>query len=210
MIQPLVLSAQHTGTWFVIDALRICGLDVGNGILHHHLVSDDYVSCIANSDSGAFISDKRATKLCNETTTTIVPVRDPLRAVITREARHPNLNHFHIIRGLECASRMKPRIFLPIDLPWTDSERRSALVEMCVTCCDINEFDQVYKLRDYAESWEPPAYNISPPHPLKEAYESGDYAAIKAGLPEECRMLEDGPLRPWLESLGYSDLLWWA
>lgn len=146
---------------------------------------------------------------------TIIPIRDPLACLLTREARAPQLRHYYIVDGfLEVIKRYEnhPNVyFLPVDLYKTYNDRR-ALLRNAVRHCGI-EVDSVRDIIDgYATEWKK---ENSAENPYREPYEMGDINKIKEMLKEkwgEVRYLKihGGTIQPFLKRLGYDtgSLLW--
>ena len=87
---------------------------------------------------------------------TVIPVRDPFAAILTREARHPNLRHFFIVDNfIELAQiyHKHPNvIFLPIDLPWTEEQREEHLKKVALHCgLDIDS--NLIHIKEYAKNF---------------------------------------------------------
>ena len=148
---------------------------------------------------------------------TVIPVRDPLASILTREMRAPNLRHFYIVDAyVEMARTLAghPNVkFLPVDLDLTFDERRKLLEDVAIHCgIDIAQYDEV--IGDIATHWK--KENITPNNRFHEPYEKGDINTIKEWLGQkwaEVVHLKNmgGILVPFLSELGYNQkktLLW--
>lgn len=138
---------------------------------------------------------------------TVVPVRDPLASVISREVRNtherPHETQFAAWQEFPKMMAWKPAMVC-IDRP-----SLRFLLEMAAQV--VNPQYPIAVAERWRENW--PRYNESAPHPLKEAYAAGDRRAVERGLgPQVWRMLRglEDELRPVLESFGYRALLWWS
>ena len=151
---------------------------------------------------------------------TVIPIRDPLRALLTREARIPHMTHDHIVEGfvlLATALADHPNVvFLPIDLDTTLGGRLKIL-QRVATHCGILPSDP--KLAHWAKGWrrinptmhpdldergQPwnevavrKARNLGERHgdpgyqPFKELYEKRDAAGLKKALGPKWRYVEE-------------------
>jgi len=107
MIKFFIISAQHTGTWAVIDNFERRGKPVGlwsdlghsKPGVHAHL-SAGSINNIHELDKKHHIDKSMFNLLTHSSTPIYCPIRDPLAAIITRENRVPNLEHWFILEGL--------------------------------------------------------------------------------------------------------------
>ena len=148
---------------------------------------------------------------------TVIPIRDPLASLLTRETRAPNLRHFYIVDAfVEMARELAghPNVqFLPVDLNLTFDERRQLLENVIFHCgLDINEHNVI--IGDVATHWK--KENVTPNNRFWEPYENGDMVTIQNLLgPKWAEVLHlknfSGILTPFLSGLGYNEkktLLW--
>ena len=147
---------------------------------------------------------------------TIIPIRDPLACLLTREARAPQLRHFYIVDGfLEVIKRYENHpnvIFFPVDL-YTDINLRHVLIENMLEHCEIGMKASLHGVVvDTSKEWKK---ENSAENPYRESYEQGDIGTIKDMLKEkwaEVRYLKihGGTIQPFLKRLGYDigSLLW--
>ncbi len=148
-------------------------------------------------------------KLLANMYTTVIPIRDPLAMLLTREARAPNLRHFHLVDALvDVASELgdHPNVFFfPVDLDYTLEERKELLVNTCLHC-DIDPITVDPILADYATTWE--RTNETPGNRFREPYEAGDIDRIQEMLgPKWAEIVHlknmGSVLAPFLGALGY-------
>jgi len=230
-----VLSAQHTGTWFAIDTIREYpefGFSELNQLadrdwdrpkrprllLHAHIgCTPDMADCFPTkptSPGGLLLDTKFVSEEDMELVVskyrTIIPVRDPLLALITRHVRHANWSHRHIIHGFKMMAKYhdhKNVFFLPVDGRMNAQDRFRLLLRLM----EFTGIKAQTKLAGWASRWQAPEYNVTPPHELKKRYASGDYHGIRRALKQHCDLLEGEceDLGPFLKALGYQDLMWW-
>lgn len=225
-----IASVPHTGTWFVINFLEQLleatttharFAEGENKITHFHVGAD-----INRSDFGyehlpedeakktyeeyfkKFPSMEESNKLI-ETRKTIIPVRDPLLALITRQNRNSKLSHLLTVRGFEYISRLYGRpdiFFFPVDL-YDTFEGQLRLLEK------LTEFVGVENkiLVDYsAIMWM--ARNTShDTSGLKKEYNDGNMDAVINTLPVETECLFNTPsIKEFMSDIGYKYLKWYG
>ncbi len=236
-----ICSVQHTGTWFVIEFLkrhsrirevlfqwrdvRICNafpklepniwdmVHTHCGTCWHHQTDmSEYDDTLDMKCMMPMMAD-----MWIKTMPTVMPVRDPLRAIITRQIRHPEKTHNYIVNGFiymaqvwERMDEMSPVNFLTVDLhiERSLSERIKALNSVLHTV----GLDEEPYVTEYAKKWEAPKFNITPDVPLKNWCKAGEMEKVKAELPIEWEYLQskEQHIRPFLESLGYESLIWYS
>jgi|GEM_PF-2599450 len=139
--------------------------------------------------------------------------RDPLLALLSRHARFPKLEHFYIINGFITLIELyrRYRIFvLPVDLyaERTNVERYNKLVSlMKYLGLEIEPY-----LAFWAINW--PVHNptnIPISSKYRNYYKSKKLKKIIALIPDEYEYLKnkESILKPFLQELGYENLLWW-
>lgn len=148
---------------------------------------------------------------------TVIPIRDPLACLLTREARAPNLRHFYIVDGfVEIIRELADHpnvVFFPVDLDLTFDERKKLLVDV-VSHCGIDPVSVDTILGDVATHWK--KENVTPNNRFHEPYAAGDIGKIREWLgPKwaEVAHLKNmgGILTPFLSNLGYNEkktLIW--
>lgn len=146
----------------------------------------------------------------------VVPVRDPLAAILTREARHPQFRHFYIVDGFVALATEFARhpnvVFLPVDMTEDPARRRELLVGVLEhLCLDPEQHGGV--LDEMAETWAPE--NETPGNRFRDAYRAGDLDELRRMLGPKWAEVEymrnmNGILLPFLRDLGYQrgDFIW--
>ena len=148
---------------------------------------------------------------------TVIPIRDPLASLLTREARAPNLRHFYIVDGYvevvrELADHPNVKL-LPVDLNLSFDERKNLLEEV-VSHCGFNIEQHTEAINNLSKHWK--RENITPNNRFHEPYRKGDLKTIQKWLGQkwaEVVHLKNfgGVLVPFLSSLGYNEkktLIW--
>lgn len=205
-----VASVQHTGTWSVIGLIQhMTGYNVTElhqvlagekpeGILHSHIGSAD----LANPPERGKYIDRLTLDMFIGLLKTIIPVRDPMRSLITRQMRHPDLQHFHIVDGFRELARLHGRArggihWLTLDLLVDEAQHRAseqalgAFLGAYPYKCNWTPVNQTYEQCD-----------------IRDAYTAGDIGPLEEVCTEEVHALrEDKPIKEFLSTLGY-DLSW--
>lgn len=141
---------------------------------------------------------------------TVIPIRDPMAAILTREVRHPQLRHFFIIDGyvaLATEFANHPNVkFLPIDIT-EDTDYRRKLLDDVLVHCSIDPTPHLALLDQIASEWIP--QNITPGNRFKEAYENNDLDKLREMLGPKWAEVEylrnrASIIQPFLVSLGYT------
>ena len=173
-------SVQHTGTWFVLSILEKFGYNIvdskrllegGVNINHPSTIQTHFP--IESSYQTPFELDKwmgvNSIQVLSKIFKTVIPIRDPLAAILTREARHPELRHFYIVDGyVNMAEKMAGNsnvMFFPIDLN-PDPNARRALIQKLLDHCDIK--GETATINSLANTWT--VKNDTPNNRFKEAY----------------------------------------
>lgn len=210
-------TAHHTGTWFLLRFLlnhtRVYGVveyhEIEKGqvtvehlnkrVVHAHVGKKMMSSGIL----GETLSVNQAIELSRHVKT-IIPVRDPLRMLISRESRHPELTHEFQVYGF---SRLQEfdAVYMPIDL-YESTECRSRL--LTETLAGIGYGHEPY-VEWWAENW--PRHNTAGSNELVEMYDNGDVEGIRKVIPREFDLLMDmsEEIIPFLKGLGYTNMIWW-
>jgi hypothetical protein len=141
---------------------------------------------------------------------TVIPVRDPMAAILTREARHPQLRHFYIVDGFVAMATefaKHPNVkFLPIDLA-TTIEQRAELLWNVLSHCDLDLEKHVDVIWELADAWEPE--NITPGNRFKPFYQDNNLFGLQHLLGEKWAEVEylrnmSSVIMPFMSSLGYT------
>lgn len=204
----LVASVQHTGTWSAIGMIehmtgeKVCELwkilngDPIEGILHTHIGDPMLVDTVERGKHvNGYILDALTTLF-----KTVIPVRDPMRSLITRQMRHPNLQHLHIIDGFRELARLHNTgniYWLPLDLITEPTQQRSVENAMAA-------FVGAYP---YVCSWTPVNQTYEQDE-IRDAYAQGDIGPLEEACAEEVGALRsDKAINNFLRELNY-DLPW--
>jgi hypothetical protein len=212
----LLPTIQHTGTWFLLDILQKAKMTTvpynpewtqKNTVLHAHFPLS-VGNGILPQEENKFISLDGIKWAINnfENNAIVVPIRDPLAAVITRQNRHPEMPHKYIIDGfLSFAQDFNDFnvLWFPVDL-YTSKNDKLALLEKLE-----NHIDRtiLYK-HTLATEWQ--QKNTSGMYTLKEAYLENNVKEIKQNIPCEWEQLINirSLLKPFFQALGYKNLTW--
>lgn len=236
-------TAPQSGTWFVLrlfekmeckiidtDQVKKEGFQNELAILHTHIfpfyyTPSPYKECwpsFGGDPIQEYIVRKNklsigCIKLLCSMYKTIIPIRDPLASLLTREVRAPNLRHFYIVDAyVEIVRELAghPNVkFFPVDLNLNFDERKELLVDV-VTHCGFDPVQHDTLLGDIATHWK--KENITPNNRFRKLYEEGDLEAIQEQLgPKWAEVVHlknmGGILIPFLSGLGYNEkktLLW--
>lgn len=174
-----------------------------------------YKNWIANLGTKRSLQVSTILLLCNFFKT-VIPIRDPLAAILSREARHPQFRHFFIVDGFVNLAKefsRHPNVkFFPIDL-YKDFDSRKKLLFETLQHCGLEDFREEV-VDDIAEKW--PVENPTPGNRFKELYKNGDIEQIKSLLGAKCAELEylknmAAIILPFMADLGYTkqDLNLW-
>ena len=141
---------------------------------------------------------------------TVIPVRNPMAAILSREARHPQLRHFYIVDGfiaLATEFAKHPNVkFLPIDMTEDVSLRRQMLLDVLIHC-GIDATPHGALLDEMAVKWEP--RNSTPNNRYAELYKENKFDEIKNLLGAKWAEIEyfqnmSAIILPFLSDLGYT------
>lgn len=187
-----VPSAQHTGVWFVLELLQGHS-EVRNGVMELRnmvgpqrgqitLIHTHFGQGVTPhpNDAEKFIRDKVLNELIG-IYPSVIPVRDPLLALITRQLRHPDLWHVYIINAFATMARELagcPTVFfLPVDLYKSKAyEPRLSILQKLFAFLKLEEEDYI---RFWAAGW--PRFNTVGYEAAKETrrwYKHGDLDEI--------------------------------
>lgn len=145
----------------------------------------------------------------------IVPVRDPLLVAISHHVRR---SHMDVANWARASVVMDAHVahYVPLDLLRTEEERLPAL-RATLRACGIDRGDSINYCRKWARTWESlmadPAVSGTVGHTdHKTEYQNGNFAYLAHDMPERIATLKEHErsLRPWLERIGYRDLMWWS
>ncbi|NIX54763.1 MAG: hypothetical protein GWN14_02175 [candidate division Zixibacteria bacterium] len=122
----------------------------------------------------------------------LTPLRDPVKSIISREQRHPELSHEFIPEAFSKLHRLNA-VFLPID---SDRDRAEVL-ETALKGLGLRG-NEVF------QDW--PVFNTRGGYQMKLDYEAG----IVPNMPEVDLLVEESKtIIPFLKSQGYKYMPWW-
>lgn len=231
-----ICSVHHTGSWFAIDALRnhpdsgpffelkdllsgTADKDAVNSerthVIHTHYVGRGIQAGYHVDGEGTWAKLKAI--MCQammQECKTIIPIRDPAMAIITRASRHPDKDPVWVPLAFEelFALRDLPNVhFLPVDLDWSNEKR---LLELKAVMSHVGFDPDSPFVDEYAARWAAPKYNISNDTPIKKGYRDRNPESLmhlQTIFPKAINELygRRAQLIPILEAMGYRDLLWW-
>jgi len=237
----LVATIQHTGTWFLLNFLKqhpACSKpfmvhklryedelyfeeppDRPVVLLHQHFKNYETAEEDKTKNYNAYASPILLRALFS-TYKTVIPLRDPLRSLVTRQARHPAMTHRYIVHGFTYAATIDvPTVmFMPLDLlQQSEPDRRVAALKQLLTHMGL-------PIKPYATRWGRRWPNVASTEKsvaakrlrleeYKKMYEARDLPALRAaGISAEIDLLQEheAVIRPFLEHYGYDDLCWYS
>ena len=215
---PMVFSVHHTGTVFLLDLLQwhsqIDGLrEMGelvkpeappplpSQLVHLHLTG-------RKADSRAELDiGWECLKRVAQSGRVLVPIRDPLLSLISRERRLPGGDHRFIVDGFRALVDLElPRNrFLVVDTPGEATEREKALRRALAA---LQLHFEPFALR-VAREWTP-KNKWDSGEDLLRLYEIGDMDGLRNRFPLNFDYLGlwGHKIGPFLRDLGYSSLPW--
>lgn len=144
---------------------------------------------------------------------TVVPMRDPLASLLTfsgyntdqqKESLRIARRMEEFLRALQLQEH-RPVVYVPVDLERTKQERIENLRAAS------NGIVEEEKILEWAEEW--PVHNTRGEYGPKLWYKERDLEKVKAHLHVDGRwqQLEQygDKVRPYLEQIGYKDLMWY-
>ncbi len=248
------LTQHHTGTWstlawvlshqtvkgfltteHIFDILEPDEPDQESGVYPVHpmesgeLVEEFHPSMVYHEhlrlDADKLHRIDRTQILIATVTPTVIPVRDPLAALISYQVRAETAGRktetgfaprSHVESWVALAQTWEKILknfghvrFMPWDL-LGQGDRFEIAEKLFGISTDLGMMDGKPSLtcaRDMIHN------NDRGTYPLKEAYQNGDLEEIRQGVSEGAVNLltsKQKLLRPFLEFLGYSDLMWWT
>lgn len=208
----LVASAHHTGTWFALEFLlwhsatrQVAELnDLLNGqelhdddIVHLHLTGQTIHS------RGHVQVDFEVAKETIAKARTLIPLRDPMKAIMSRQQRHPGWDHRFIVDGFCDLPGLDPICFLPIDLV---HDARPERLQSCLRVLDLPVEPYIER---YAQDW--PISNTRGDYELKRIYDMEDLEGLRNRFPMNYdHFINRGnEIIPFLQEQGYKEMPWW-
>lgn len=208
----VLLTLPHTGTIFTRTFLRNCPGATG---LHNidNPPPDDAETRVV---WGHFNPRNwvRQSQWCREERP-IMTMRDPLAVAVSHHARGSDMRVDYWAKAAAVMDTFMPN-YLPVDLLETEQARVEAL-KHTVHVAGFSTGDCIDHCRAWARDWgenrqNKTISNTVGENPAKQAYREGDFAVLQDIMPEriDAIRLHERSLRPWLERIGYRDLMWWT
>jgi hypothetical protein len=239
-----VPTLPQSGTWFVLKLLEKCGfkLEFTGDIVDNKKIIEDKEKVALSTHIFPFYYQASPFKevfphygghpttdyvvrklhmgmagieLLTRLHKTIIPMRDPLACLLTREARAPQLRHFYIVDGfLEVIKRYEshPNVFFfPVDRDSDFEDRRNLVTEMVYHCMN-KASGKSYIIETTAKEWKK---ENTAENRYREPYENKNIGKIKDMLKEKWAEVEylkihGGTIKPFLQRLGYDtgSMIW--
>jgi hypothetical protein len=227
-----VASVHHTGTWFALEFLlwhsqfrevvELHELISGQKLVSKEKIVHFHLTGRKIDSRGDIECDWEKVKKFVKSAKVLVPLRDPLLSLISREKRHPGGDHRFIIDGFEALSDIcgdvdneyrKEMNWLVVDLSrmLSENDRVIALKNRLVQL-RLDEQPYVYR---FARDWKKfNSWNDSKHHDCvayEDAYLMNDWEWLKRQLGNNWDYLVSKmeKIRPMLIKFGYS-LKWLA
>ena len=147
--------------------------------------------------------------------TTIIPLRDPLAALVTREHRHPEKTHEHILDAfnlmIDFHAQNDGAFAVPVDLLHNEPSRASWL-RMVLSNAGLSSHQLAVEMTGkWAAAWPKSQHNSRGRYEQKKVYERGAMDQL-VGIQGEIEVLQEmeNKFRPFLEARGYADLAWFS
>lgn len=214
-VNGVIASVKHTGTWFLVSLLQKLGqgsivpwahsFEVGGGLpinwLHVHVPDyedeeDEPRRYLEAALIDAFVVSGRYA--------VVIPVRDPVRSLITYRIRCGGGSLLHHARRFGTLARWWEELrhvhWFPVDLGGF-SDRAASI---SVLARYVKHATNPEKFVELASSWEPE--NVTPPDGsgLREAYAAEDLDVIEEEFADELALLRsDERLLRFYGALGY-------
>lgn len=239
-------TLQHTGTWFVIyfvcDHPEVGGFVMESNLfdglkgkldkVHNESGRSEQVPeqvatgkktllfghiVCHSQESPPYLCPRQQSVVLAASGPIVVPLRDPLLAMITHEKRIDDFENFRLHHKITCwrlyfeflmsVEKYKDVVYLPIDVLDTREERLKHLKQ--VQAAYGLESEEI--AQKWADKWA--VYNSYVPqnHPNKVAYANRDLPALEKTISHSLKALRDSEdiLRPIMKRW-YKDLLWWS
>lgn len=144
----------------------------------------------------------------------IVPLRDPLAALISAKQRNPEVTHYQALKPwrmlVNRVAPLEPH-YIALDLLNDKGARWQALYNLLYVTGLAGVPEATDVANKWGRLWPKYSHNSLGVYPLKTALLAGDASLIRSEMPLEWEALKatEGWLRPFLEARGYEGLLWW-
>jgi len=218
----VVASVHHTGTWFMLNYLngfaQVSGItefhELVSGekefdssqIIHFHIMGDT-INSRGRVEEFPFSVVLHMVMNCR----CVTPIRDPIYALISRQERHPELDHCFIVDGYS-VMQFYDTIYVPIDLKYDNRHHRMWCLadSLMLLSCHPKYEENTQWIEKYTDEWYPA--NSRGWYDLKLRYrDHGDVEAVRKAIPKEFDYLlsKADEIIPLLMRVGYKDLPWW-
>lgn len=147
---------------------------------------------------------------------TVTTVRDPLRCLVTRQEKNPAWQHDTVahqwtahVELIQKLDGFNPPAVLPLDLlRVADWSTRHAALAAALSHLGLEPEPHASNV---ADEWRTDA-NTRGQYRLKEMFTARDVAGLQRelGIGWEALQRAEPFLRPYLEELGYRNLMWWS
>lgn len=224
-------TVQHTGTWFMAEFLRRHSQvhQVQDLWMLHDQFPDDGLIVVSAHYCGDEISEERGihendvkkhfpTEVLEDlikTFPSLTVTRDPLLSMITRKKRSPELTQTYIVDGFVALADLCMRtgiMVLPVDL--LGMRPYKVKLEALRGVLKLVGLEEENYVKVWASVW--PRYNhnaeLEATKGITKLYKNGNALAIREYFPAEYDYLvsQEDKIRPFLERLGYKNLMWWS
>lgn len=145
----------------------------------------------------------------------IVPMRDPLLTAMSHQVRNSAMD---VANWALASVVMDAHVahYLTLDL-LNAEENRILGLRAALKAGGWEQGDSISHCRQWAREWDQilsdkDKSNTAGPNHLKQIYADGDFDRLSHEMPERITALQkhERSLRPWLERMGYENLLWWS
>lgn len=208
-----VITPQHTGTWFFLrflDSLQQTkGIFTRSKLIEAFELKEWIIT--PKSIIHAHIAHVVDSFVLIANTAPLISMRDPLAAIISKLKRYPEFEEeTNMIDVFVSMAKILPKLDAPFKISCIDLIKPENRLESLLGILEwFSLEDEPKKLKNWAEKW--PKYPCWD-YELKTKYFEGDIDFLKRFIPKAWEQItkEEEVLRPWLEDLGYSNLLWWS
>lgn len=220
-----LISIPNTGTWFVLNFLmrhdqinKAISYEEGFfGIFRNEITRTTFEYQAGDIESSVYRRHILGTRTHGEIDLlcighkAVIPMRDPLASLITSKSRNPlepMYEHIDAFEYVATSPHVNRSFIFPIDTPEFIGSYESRLSQglSLLKYCGLGPCGHV---SDWARENTP--QNTIGEYPEKSAYRDGNIVGATKGCMGEFVYLKSKQrvLRPFLEGLGYENLIWW-
>ena len=137
----------------------------------------------------------------------LVPIRDPLLSLITGHVRQPERDNSDLIYGFQTLPHLPNSFFIPVDLTLPVKQRENLLTD----ALGHVGLEKENYVKFIADSWPiVGSFPTTETFRLRICYIQRDTKMLEKTINEYQLLKKQEPiLRPFLENIGYRNLLWW-